>query len=151
MNDIHVYFIRTYEKHISHNYYCQTMAHEVCDVSSIAFASLFIDIFPNSIAFAPLLLVLLLLFIYLLVFFLVICFSFIFQCFLKLYYYCSFCSLVFILVLLFLLFYFLVFLFDLPFFQIGTTLLLLCVGVEKLKVLSNSNSNFIFYFFSNSI
>jgi hypothetical protein len=57
------------------------MAHEVCDVSSIAFASLFIHISSNFIALVLLLLVLLLLFIYLLVFFLVICFSFIFQCF----------------------------------------------------------------------
>jgi hypothetical protein len=31
MNDIHVYSIQTYEKHISHNYYCQIMTHEVCD------------------------------------------------------------------------------------------------------------------------
>ncbi len=31
MNDIHVYFIQTYEKQISHNYYCQIMTHEICD------------------------------------------------------------------------------------------------------------------------
>jgi len=30
--DIHVYSIWTYEKQISHNYYCQIITHEVCDV-----------------------------------------------------------------------------------------------------------------------
>ncbi len=32
MNDIYVYSKRTYEKYISHDYYCQIMAHEVCDL-----------------------------------------------------------------------------------------------------------------------
>jgi hypothetical protein len=32
MNDIYVYFIQTYEKQISHDYYYQIMIHEVCDV-----------------------------------------------------------------------------------------------------------------------
>jgi hypothetical protein len=31
VNDIHVYFIQTYEKKISHDYYCQIVTHEVCD------------------------------------------------------------------------------------------------------------------------
>ncbi len=31
MNDIHVYFIWTYEKKFSHDYYCQIVTHEVCD------------------------------------------------------------------------------------------------------------------------
>jgi hypothetical protein len=31
MNDIRVYFIQTYEKQISHDYYYQIMTHEVCD------------------------------------------------------------------------------------------------------------------------
>jgi hypothetical protein len=31
---ITVYFIRTYEKKISHDYYCQIVAHEVCDVGA---------------------------------------------------------------------------------------------------------------------
>jgi hypothetical protein len=33
MNDSHVYSIRTYEKQISYDYYCQIMTHEVCDDS----------------------------------------------------------------------------------------------------------------------
>jgi hypothetical protein len=32
MSDICVYSIRTYEKQILHNYYCQIVTHEVCDV-----------------------------------------------------------------------------------------------------------------------
>jgi hypothetical protein len=32
MNDVHVYSIWTYEKKISYDYYCQIVAHEVCDV-----------------------------------------------------------------------------------------------------------------------
>jgi len=32
MNDIRVYSIRTYEKQIYHDYYCQIVAHEVCDL-----------------------------------------------------------------------------------------------------------------------
>jgi hypothetical protein len=32
MNDIHVYSIWTYEKKISHDYYCQIMTHEVYNV-----------------------------------------------------------------------------------------------------------------------
>ncbi len=35
MNDIYVYFIRTYEKKISHNYYYQIVAHEICDDGGI--------------------------------------------------------------------------------------------------------------------
>jgi hypothetical protein len=31
MNDIHVYSIQTYEKHFSHDYYCQIVTHEVFD------------------------------------------------------------------------------------------------------------------------
>jgi hypothetical protein len=31
MNDICVYFIQTYEKQISYDYYCQIMTHEVYD------------------------------------------------------------------------------------------------------------------------
>jgi hypothetical protein len=31
MNDIHVYSKQTYEKQISHNYYCQIVTHEICD------------------------------------------------------------------------------------------------------------------------
>jgi hypothetical protein len=34
MNDICVYFIQTYEKQISHDYYCQIMTHEVYDESA---------------------------------------------------------------------------------------------------------------------
>jgi hypothetical protein len=32
MNGIRIYSIQTYEKQISHNYYCQIVTHEVCDV-----------------------------------------------------------------------------------------------------------------------
>jgi len=32
MNDIHIYFIQTYEKQILHNYYCQIVTHEIGDV-----------------------------------------------------------------------------------------------------------------------
>ncbi len=32
LNDIRVYSIQTYEKKISHDYYCQIVTHEVCDV-----------------------------------------------------------------------------------------------------------------------
>jgi hypothetical protein len=32
MNDIRDYSIQTYEKLILHNYYCQIVTHEVCDV-----------------------------------------------------------------------------------------------------------------------
>jgi hypothetical protein len=32
MNDICVYFVRTYEKKIPHNYYCQIVTNEICDV-----------------------------------------------------------------------------------------------------------------------
>jgi hypothetical protein len=35
MNDICVYFIQTYEKHILHNYYYQSVTCEICDVSSM--------------------------------------------------------------------------------------------------------------------
>jgi hypothetical protein len=31
MNDIRVYSIRTYEKQILHDYYCQIVTHGVCD------------------------------------------------------------------------------------------------------------------------
>jgi hypothetical protein len=31
MNDIYVYSIQTFEKKISHDDYCQIVAHEVCD------------------------------------------------------------------------------------------------------------------------
>jgi hypothetical protein len=31
MKDIRVYFMRTYEKQISHDYYYQTMTHQICD------------------------------------------------------------------------------------------------------------------------
>jgi hypothetical protein len=40
MNDIHVYSIQTYEKQILHDYYCQIVPHEVCDVVSIRHISL---------------------------------------------------------------------------------------------------------------
>jgi hypothetical protein len=33
MNNICVYYIWTYEKQILHNYYCQIMTHEVCNVN----------------------------------------------------------------------------------------------------------------------
>ncbi len=128
MNDIHVYSIQTYENQILHNYYCQIMAHEVCDASFVAFASLFIDISPNFITLVPLLLILLLLFIYLLVFFFVTFSSF------APYFFSWFCCSYFFTFWCFFLFYLV--------FQICTTLLLLCVGMGKLKVFSNSNSNF---------
>jgi len=31
MNDICIYSIRTYEKQILHNYYCQIVTHKICD------------------------------------------------------------------------------------------------------------------------
>jgi hypothetical protein len=31
MNDICIYFIQTYEKQISHDYYCQILTHDICD------------------------------------------------------------------------------------------------------------------------
>jgi hypothetical protein len=33
MNDIRVYSIKTNEKKFSHDYYCQIVTHEVCDVA----------------------------------------------------------------------------------------------------------------------
>jgi hypothetical protein len=36
MNDIHVYSIQTYEKHILHDYYCQIVTHQVCDDVNIS-------------------------------------------------------------------------------------------------------------------
>jgi hypothetical protein len=33
MNDIRVYFIQTCEKQILHDYYCQIMTYEICDVN----------------------------------------------------------------------------------------------------------------------
>jgi hypothetical protein len=35
MNYIHVYSIQTYEKQISHDYYCQILTHEFCDVGGL--------------------------------------------------------------------------------------------------------------------
>jgi hypothetical protein len=32
MNDIHVYSVQTYEKQISHDYYCQIVTYEVCNI-----------------------------------------------------------------------------------------------------------------------
>ncbi len=32
MSNIHVYSIQTYEKKNLHNYYCQILTHEVCDI-----------------------------------------------------------------------------------------------------------------------
>jgi hypothetical protein len=37
MNDIHAYSIRTYEKQISHDYYGQIVAHEICDACNWGF------------------------------------------------------------------------------------------------------------------
>jgi len=34
MNDICVYFLQTYGKYISHDYYCQITTHDICDDNS---------------------------------------------------------------------------------------------------------------------
>ncbi len=51
MNDIRFYSIQTYEKIIYHDYYCQIMTHEVCDVIPISNINLkrgfLLPIFPT--------------------------------------------------------------------------------------------------------
>jgi hypothetical protein len=37
MNYIYAYSIQTYEKQILHDYYCQIVTHEICDVNEVFF------------------------------------------------------------------------------------------------------------------
>jgi len=46
MNYIRAYSIRIYEKEISHNYYCQIVTHEICDVDKLFFL---LDVFCDML------------------------------------------------------------------------------------------------------
>jgi hypothetical protein len=46
MNYIRAYSIKTYENKISHDYYCQIVTHEICDVDELSFL---LDVFCDML------------------------------------------------------------------------------------------------------